>query len=99
MSRNDFCACTPLEFTAVVGKWREHQEMLSRTGWEQARFMATAILQPYSTKTLRPSDVAEFAWDEKKDHASDVPKGTSSPEMFRSLLEKRSDGGGLNDNL
>ena len=32
-------------------------------GWEMTRMLALFLLQPYSKKKLRPSDVMKFPWD------------------------------------
>lgn len=66
MSLDDFDRCTPLEFERIFEIWHEAQEMDYRTGWEQTRQLACCILQPYSKKALRPTDVMEFAWDKPK---------------------------------
>lgn len=54
-----------------------------RQGWEQARFLAAAVLQPYSRKTLKPEDVAKFPWEEKS--KSTDPVRPSSLERMREV--------------
>ena len=66
MSLQDFELCTPSEFFEVAEQWRKLREEESKEGWEKARFLAAAMLQPYSRKQLNPEDVAKFPWDEKK---------------------------------
>ena len=66
MSLQDFDRCTPLEFERIFENWREYQQLLIRTGWEQTRQLAVCILQPYAKKGLSPRDVMEFEWDEPK---------------------------------
>lgn len=56
-------ACVPMKFQAIWDAWKEHNEALTRERWEQTRFTAWAMLQPYSKKRLRPRDVMEFEWD------------------------------------
>lgn len=85
MSLEDFERCTPFEFNAIAEQWHEHQERVSRAGWEQTRFLATAILQPYSKKALKPADIVRFSWDET---VNAVPKGTSSRERMEEVAKR-----------
>ncbi len=85
MSLEDFERCTPFEFNEVMLQWRENQERIDRTTWDQTRFLATAMLQPYSKKTLKATDIARFPWDEKKE---EVPKGTSSRERMEEVRRR-----------
>jgi len=82
MSRDDFCRCTPSEFSTIVSRWRELREADSREAWERGRFMASVMLQPWSKKSLKPRDICTFPW-EKEEEA-----GTSSKEMFEGLLKR-----------
>ena len=52
---------------------------------DQTRFLATAIRQPYSKKTLKATDIVRFPWDEKKE---EVPKGTSSRERMEEVRKR-----------
>lgn len=79
MSREDFERCTPFEFTEMMRQWRENQERIERTTWDQTRFLATAMLQPYSKKALKATDIARFPWDNKTE---EVTNGTSSRERM-----------------
>ena len=65
MSLQDFDLCTPLEFEKIFEKWRLRSEAAVRRSWEQTRQLAAIILQPYAQKTLQPSDVMTFEWDEE----------------------------------
>lgn len=85
MSLEDFERCTPLEFNEVMLQWRENQERIARAAWDQTRFLATAMLQPYSKKTLKATDIVRFPWDEKKE---EVPKGTSSRERMEEVRKR-----------
>ena len=84
MSLEDFERCTPYEFNEVMLQWRENQERIVRTTWDQTRFLATAMLQPYSKKTLKAMDIVRFPWD--KD--AEVPKGTSSRERMEEVARR-----------
>ena len=85
MSREDFERCTPIEFTEVMRQWRENQERIDRITWDQIRFLATAMLQPYSKKALKATDVVKFPWDDK---AKEAPKGTSSRERMEEVRRR-----------
>lgn len=52
---------------------------------DQTRFLVTAMLQPYSKKTLKTTDIVRFPWDEKKE---EVPKGTSSRERMEEVRKR-----------
>ena len=32
--------------------------------WERIRWLATVLLSPHSKKTLKPTDLAQFPWEE-----------------------------------
>lgn len=60
MSLTDFCNCTPHEFFCISRHWEQTQ---MRDPWERARFLACCVLQPYSKKALKVTDVCRFSWD------------------------------------
>ena len=66
MTLDDFCRCTPAEFTAVAEAWRKAGERRERSGWEQTRMQCLCMLQPYSRHRLSPRDVMRFPWDEEE---------------------------------
>ena len=63
MSIDDFCRCTPLEFSAIAEGWNEGEQARQRAAWERTRMQCTCMLQPYSKKGLKPTDVMRFDWD------------------------------------
>lgn len=63
MRLEDFCRCTPSQFGEIHSAWLKEREYESRRGWEQARFLAMAAVQPYSKKALKLSDIAVFPWE------------------------------------
>lgn len=85
MSREDFERCTPFEFTEMMRQWRENQERIERTTWDQTRFLATAMLQPYSKKALKATDIARFPWDNKTE---EVTNGTSCRERMEEVRRR-----------
>ena len=70
MSLDDFCRCTPLEFSAIAEGWNEGEQARQRAAWERARLQCTCMLQPYSKKRLEPQDVLKFEWDNQIADAS-----------------------------
>lgn len=80
MSIDDFCRCTPSEFAAIFEQWRLAAERSSRLSWEQARMICWAAVSPYAKKSLRPSDVMAFPWDDEK--RADAPVDISKEEIL-----------------
>lgn len=76
MSYEDFCRCTPSEFSAVADAWGKREEGLMQRSWEQSRFIAVTSLQPYSSKPLKATDVLKFDWDKKKTPSKPTEKST-----------------------
>ena len=89
MSLRDFDLCTPLEFEEIVEQWRRREDAYMQASWEQARFVATASLQPFCRRTLRPSDIAVFSWERKAGGARPAPKSTRERMLE---MEKRLEG-------
>lgn len=83
MSMDDFDRCTPSEFSAIMEQWGRQRKENVKLTWEQARFLATCFLQPYSRKTLKSTDVARFSWD--ADSGPTVEKGHGSIERMKEL--------------
>lgn len=63
MSFDDFCQCSPSEFSAIATAWHKGQEQLNRQQWEQARMLCLCSLQPYTKDRMKPTDVMRFPWD------------------------------------
>ena len=68
MSMDDFSRCTPFEFNSIWEKWNEMHEAEMRGEWERLRYVGMFVLQPYSKKTLKPTDIMRFPWDDKKEN-------------------------------
>lgn len=90
MSLEDFERCTPFEFAAIYKQWNERDVRRYRDGWEYVRTLA-ALIKIEFTGRKTAYDLLPFPWDgedgTKKSNA--VPKGGSSPEAFRKIVEKR----------
>lgn len=90
MSYEDFCLCTPSEFSAVADNWRQREDALNRRSWEQVRNIMMAQLQPYSSKRLRAQDIMKFDWDKKKTPPRTVEKSTRERmEEMRNRLKRQ----------
>lgn len=61
MSLADFYALTPFEFSEAYKVWMQKCE--ERGAWERVRFALSCLLQPYSRRRLKLSDIAHFHWD------------------------------------
>ena len=82
MTVDDFCQCTPLEFSAVYESWAENEKRRERAAWERTRLQCTTMLQPHSKKTLKPQDVLKFAWDTKEGATDNGEEQLSSKEIW-----------------
>lgn len=51
---------------AEVRCFLEGLNMRNRESWEQTRLLGYIIAQANSTKTLTPSDIIRFPWDEQQ---------------------------------
>lgn len=69
MSVDDFCRCTPSEFTAAWTAWSEGEESRRRDAWERTRMLALCTLQPHTSQRLRPQDVMAFPWENGRPEA------------------------------
>lgn len=79
MTVDDFCRCTPLEFSKVYECWAEGEQRRERAAWERTRLECTTMLQPYSKRGLKPTDVMKFAWD--SGHFEDESEMLSAKEI------------------
>lgn len=87
MSYDDFCRCTPSEFSAAAEAWNKIEESRMRRSWEQTRDLMMAMIQPYSKKPVKPTDIMQFEWDKKKP-PKPVEKSTRERmEAVKSRLE------------
>lgn len=93
MSVDDFCRCTPLEFSAIAQGWNEGEQQRERSAWERTRLLCTTMLQPYSRRRLDPQDVMRFAWDREMQNAecgtrNDAESEKLSAKEIRERFEK-----------
>lgn len=82
MSLTDFCRCTPQEFHCIYRSW---EQMHQHQPWEQARFLACCVLQPYSKKALKATDVCRFGWEEPQNNP---PPEQSTRQRFEELKKR-----------
>ena len=85
MSRDDFERCTPSEFSRIYECFAERENRLLREGWEQTRTLVSFLLPIYNTKKTA-KQLLPFSWDEDTKKAA--PRGSSSPEAFKDILNK-----------
>ena len=91
MTVDDFCRCTPLEFSKVYEGWAEAEQRRERAAWERTRLLCTTMLQPYSKNRLEPQDVMRFAWD--SDHFEDESEKLSAKEIRERFEEVKREQG------
>ncbi len=82
MSRADFSACTPSQFSLILKFHRKKQESKSRESWEQTRFLACVLLQPHSKKNIQPRDVVVFGWEQQKESPNSAQGRNGTKEDF-----------------
>ena len=85
LSLDDFCRCTPAEFSAIHQCWADNERRKERGAWERTRMQCTTMLQPYSRHRLDPEDVLRFEWD--GDHGDDDTEKLTAKEI-RERFEK-----------
>lgn len=93
MGLADFCSMTPEEFRQAHMAWMEHEESRMRSGWEMTRTLSAFILQPWSKKRLKPSDILKFPWDTAARTERKSPPARSTEGRFlkvKKMLEKES---------
>ena len=88
MSIDDFCRCTPSEFSAIAEGWNESEQHRQRAAWERTRMLCTTMLQPYSKKRLEPQDVLKFAWDPSTGSGTDDESEKLTAKEIRERFEK-----------
>lgn len=91
----DFCSMTLEVFRQAHGAWLEAEESRVRHGWEMARTLSAFILQPWSKKRLKPSDVLKFPWDAAAKTERKSPPARSTEGRFlkvKKMIEKESVG-------
>ena len=85
------CSMTPEEFRQAHRAWTEHEESRMRSGWEMTRTLSAFVLQPWSRKRLKPSDVLKFPWDSAARTERKSPPARSTEGRFlkvKKMLEK-----------
>lgn len=88
MSMDDFCRLTPFEFKKVWEQWQAMRENSERSEWQRTRMTCLYILQPYSKKRLKPSDVMTFPWEQKK-RKSEMPSRREIQKRFERIKKER----------
>ena len=84
MSLTDFDRCTPQEFHRIYEGWSRHH---LQEPWERTRFLACCMLQPYSKKALKATDVCRFPW-EKGQNIGKAEAEASTRERFEELVKR-----------
>lgn len=82
LSRQDFLALTPEEFSEVLSSADRSRRHREQTAWEQTRMLAAFTLMPHSKKKVEPRRILPFPWDKEKGdtHSAAKPK---EPKLTR----------------
>lgn len=76
MSLDDFCLCTPSEFSKIYESWRKREEYMAHLAWETTREEIVSIYQMMSGKQLDRHKVMPFDWDKSAPPAKMVAPST-----------------------
>lgn len=89
MSLDDFCRLTPREMEQAWRQWhRTHVE----EPWERTRLTALCLLQPWSKKKLRATDVMAFPWDTPRRSDAHPAQEPSTRQRFEELRRRCGEG-------
>jgi hypothetical protein len=91
MSMDDFCRCTPSEFSEVWKCFQQQEVRKERSAWERNRWLAVCVVQPYSKKTLGVKDIAVFPWEKEEPTRQDAKPAMSMEEIkerYKSALKE-----------
>lgn len=89
MNREDFCACTPSQFRETFIRWQEREQEKEKAGWEQTRVLAAMMLQPFSKKAVKPTDVLRFPWDSERKVQEGMRSTRERMEEVRKRMRKK----------
>jgi hypothetical protein len=79
---DDFCRCTPSEFSEVWKCFQQQEVRKERSAWERNRWLAVCVVQPYSKKTLGVKDIAVFPWEKEEPTRQDAKPAMSTEEIM-----------------
>ena len=74
MSRDDFMALTPAEFSEVATRWNEAEEARERAAWRRTRRLAAIIIRPHIKRAIPEEALIPLPGDKKKDPAPEKSK-------------------------
>jgi hypothetical protein len=85
MDPDDFYNMLPREFWNKVDGFYELENMREKGNWERTRWSTCLLLniQMPKNKSIKPTDLIEFDWDEKKN--IDIDKLKERAEYFKNL--------------
>ena len=82
-----FWELTPNLFGRYVENYRERQEQVFITSWEQVRWQTAALLAPYSKKGLKPTDLVVFPWESPQ--VSEMPQLPANWDKLSKAMDKQ----------
>ena len=87
MSLREYERCTPFEFQSIFDAWSRRLEGEEHTEWDRVRYMCMCILQPYSKKKLRPTDVVVFPWERRTESQPEVLSKEEEEARYQAALK------------
>lgn len=85
MNIADFATLSPPELHAILEAWHTHH---CREGWEQTRFMAATMLQPWSKQPLKATDICPLPWDRHRTDGHQKTAPRSTRERFDEMRKR-----------
>lgn len=72
------------EIDAILGSL----EYRHRNSWEQTRMICYILAQSNSTKSIKPTDIIRFPWDDDKPQTGDTLINTEDIERLKKKAEQ-----------
>lgn len=66
----------------------ENLQNRHRDSWEQTRMICYVLAQSNSTRSIKPTDIIRFSWDEEKTESGDTSISTEDIERLKKKAEQ-----------
>jgi len=74
MNHDEMYDLTMRSFVNKLKGFNDHQQLKTRTSWEQTRIIMHSVLKPYMNKNVSLKEVLPFEWDSDVKTAKPVSK-------------------------
>lgn len=85
MRPQDFEALYTDEWDAACQAWSTQRQNMRQEEWERNRWLAACMLQPWAKKSLKPTDLVLFPWENNKTTAPQLSKEQHRKRMQQAL--------------